>query len=62
MTSLYTDCILCKGTGWVYERNQFDETGGDVVPMMCFLCEGTGQEFVADDETLEAIENAGAIK
>ena len=32
MTSLQTDCFKCQGKGWVYVRNNFDPTGGDVVP------------------------------
>lgn len=60
MTSLYTKCLRCKGTGWVYVQNPFIE--GDVVPDHCFDCDGTGKERVEDENTLELIENAGAIK
>ena len=60
MTSLYTNCFRCKGTGWIYEPNPFID--GDVVPNHCFECNGTGQELVDSEETLEQIENAGAIK
>jgi DnaJ-class molecular chaperone len=62
MTSLQTDCFKCQGKGWVYVRNNFDPTGGDVVPDSCWDCGGTGKEPVKDQETLEQINNAGAIK
>ena len=62
MTSLETDWFKCKGKGWVYVRNNFDPTGGDVVPDTCFDCDGTGKEPVKDQKTLELINNAGAIK
>jgi len=54
--------MKCKGKGWVYVRNNFDPTGGDVVPDTCWDCDGTGKEPVKDQQTLEQINNAGAIK
>ena len=62
MTSLHTDCLRCKGTGWIYVRNVFDPTGHDVVSDTCYDCDGTGKEPVKDEELLEQIENAGAIR
>lgn len=62
MTSLHTDCFRCKGKGWVYIPNPSEPTGGDVVSDICFDCDGTGKEPVKDEETLEQIENAGAIR
>lgn len=62
MTSLQTDCFKCKGKGWVYIPSPYDPEGGDVVSDECWDCEGTGKERVKDQETLEQINNAGAIK
>ena len=62
MTSLQIDCFRCKGKGWVYIPNPSEPNGGDVVSDICFDCDGTGKEAVKDEETLEQITNAGAIR
>lgn len=62
MTSLHTDCFRCKGKGWIYIPNPSEPNGGDVVSDTCYDCDGTGKEPVKDEETLEQIENAGAIR
>ncbi len=57
----YLDCIKCRGKGWIYVINLFDETGGDVVSDVCHVCDGTGKREVSE-EHYEEIANAGAIK
>mgnify|MGYP001394105622 CR=1 FL=1 len=57
----FVDCMKCEGKGWIYVRNCFDPTGGDVVPDTCPDCEGSCQEEVKE-ENYEQIANAGAIK
>ncbi|QDP62491.1 MAG: hypothetical protein Unbinned5079contig1000_18 [Prokaryotic dsDNA virus sp.] len=60
MTFLQTDCLQCRGTGWVWDTPAFEDD--DVSHEDCPACDGTGKEIVDDEELLEIIENAGAIK
>lgn len=55
----FVDCLKCKGKGWYYIPNAFDE--GDVVPDGCEVCDGSGKRQVSE-EHYEQIANAGALK
>ncbi len=52
MTSSQKKCHKCNGSGWVRVPSSFDY--GDVVPDICWRCDGTGKAREKDGHEQDA--------
>lgn len=62
MTFLPKKCQDCDGSGWVRVASTWDE--GDVVPEICWVCDGSGEFYLQEKEYFSEgdIDGQGALK